>query len=367
MTSPQNPDGESEAAGLQVPAVPWTQIEAWPIATAGLPTRIVSRALQRGYQTVGELRRIPEEEILQWRSVGTISIQKLHNFFHLCEVISRGALRLGTIGEIFMLFLDEDEANVLTARYNLRVPYRPHGRRTTLQEIGRMTNRTRERVRQVEESAFHKLHSNLARTCLEPFYVYFRSILTGMQGSAECRDIMETVDPSLFGDFNPCAVLAFFCELQPEIFTNRGSVFSLLSHSILSGIEQRLIQLLRSHQGPLPEPLLTRRFQESIPAPSASEIRVAPLIARDSDRILTTIDGRHLLPEHLSYVVAERMQQMTLPAHFRDIARAVNDLLTPASRVGAGIVLRQLNSSSLFSRVDRGLYTLAPRTGYAII
>ena len=172
---------------------------------------------------------------------------------------------------------------------------------------------------------------------------------------------------SFFGDFNPCAVLAFFCELQPEIFTNRGSVFSLLSHSILSGIEQRLIQLLRSHQGPLPEPLLTRRFQESIPAPSASEIRVAPLIARDSDRILTTIDGRHLLPEHLSYVVAERMQQMTLPAHFRDIARAVNDLLTPASRVGAGIVLRQLNSSSLFSRVDRGLYTLAPRTGYAII
>lgn len=271
---------------------------------------------------------------------------------------------MGSVEEVFNLFLDKDEIKVITARYNLSVPYQPHGRRTTLQEIGRITNRTRERVRQVEERAFHKLRCNLARTCLEPFYVYFRSILTGMQGSATCRDIMQTADPSLFGDFNPCAVLALFCELQPEIFVNRGAVFSLLSHSILSGIEQRLVQILRAEQEPLPEPLLTRQFQESAPAPSPSELRAAPLIARDSDKILSTIDGRHLLPEHLGHVIAERMQLMTLPAHFREIASAVNDLLTPASRVGAGIVLRKLNSSSLFSRVDRGLYTLVPRTGH---
>jgi len=349
--------------GLQVPAVPWSQIESWPIENAGLPRRIVTRARLRGYRTVGELRRIPEEEILQWRSIGIITIQKLHNFLSLCDTIARGNLRLTDLPQVFSLFLDQDEINVLVARYNLNVPFHPAARPTTLQEIGRMTNRTRERIRQVEETAVSKLRSQLARTCLEPFYTYFQSILTGLRGSAECNDIMENVDTALFGDFNPCAVLALFCDLHPSLFTRWRSVFSLLNASILAGIEQRLIHILSTQQQPLSENRLVQLFSASTPLPSAEELRAAPLVARSSARILTTIDLRHLLPEHLDAVIAQRMERLTLPAHFRDIARAVNEILVPSSRVGAGIVLRHLNSGPRFLRVDRGLYTLAVRSG----
>lgn len=352
------PPPDNEGTGLPVPAVPWALIEAWPIETAGLPRRIATRARQRGYRTVGELRRIPEDEILQWRSVGTTSVQKLHNFFTLCEAISRGQAVLANVHEALALFLDEDQLAVLTARYNLRVPFQPEARLTTLQEIGRLTNRTRERIRQVEEAAFEKLRTNLARTCLEPFYTYFRSILTGLHGTAECSQIAAAADPSLFGDYDPCAVLTLFCALRPGVFSRWHSIFSLLDLSVLAGIEQQLVQILAASPEPLPEKELVERFARSTPTPPPQTIHAAPLVARASRKIKTTIDQHHLLVQHLPHLIAQRMQYMTLPAHFRDITRAINDILIPSSRIGAGMVLRFLNSRAMFFRTDRGLYSL---------
>ena len=81
---------------------------------------------------------------------------------------------------------------VVTARYGFELEEPKASRNcATLQEIGDAEHKTRERVRQVQETAMQKLRSRLATVCLEPFYIFFVEFIGGagdIRNLRGCRD-----------------------------------------------------------------------------------------------------------------------------------------------------------------------------------
>ena len=158
-------------------------IDAWPVDESGLPVRVVNSVLTAGVTTVGQLRAQSDQDLLALRSLGRISLGHIRSFFKLCGQIEQGKQSFNSIRELLPLFLDAPEMKVVTARYGFELEEPTASRNcATLQEIGDAEHKTRERVRQVQETAMQKLRSRLATVCLEPFYIFFAEFIGGARG-----------------------------------------------------------------------------------------------------------------------------------------------------------------------------------------
>ena len=115
---------------LQVKPVGRGEIDDWTIAKSGLPVRVVNSARSEGIRTIGELRGWKDSELLRLRSLGRISLGHIRSFFALCDEISAGRKSIAEFQEIFQLFLDADESNVLILRYGF------HAESPTGHEVG---------------------------------------------------------------------------------------------------------------------------------------------------------------------------------------------------------------------------------------
>src|SRR4029077_12380708 len=106
---------------------------------------------------------------------GATSLENVHWFFSWTRRLEAGNGQVPTFRALLREFLNSQEVFVIEQRYGLTDPlFRPHMKRRTLQDIARMRIRvTRERVRQIEESAIAALRSNLARAVAESQEIYW--------------------------------------------------------------------------------------------------------------------------------------------------------------------------------------------------
>jgi hypothetical protein len=344
-------------AMYQVKPVDRATIDGWAVREAGLPTRVINSVEAADVRTVGDLRAWPDSKLLRLRSLGRISLDQIHAFFELCGNIEQARQTFTSVREVLTLLLDETQLAVLTARFGLDRPdLVPSGSRVTLQDIGNQTQRTRERVRQVEENGKARLSSRLAALCLQPFTDHVREFIR-LRGDAVPSNAMEEMweDPA-FDGLNPCAVTTLISDLYPDRVLLHNGFFSVLDPGTLRQIEQQALELLQA----APAPLAIAELAGNLRGPERREGTVGTVLDHVPD-VGATRDGRYyLFTTSVVPLVRELLVRLESPAHYRAVTRAYNERVKPRSRKGAGFILDVLNRDPRCSRVDRGLYRLKP-------
>ena len=346
---------------LHVEPVGRETIDAWPVDGSGLPVRVVNSVQSAGVTTVGQLRAQPDQDLLALRSLGRISLGHIRSFFKLCGQIEQGKQSFNSIRELLPLFLDGPELKVVTARYGLEIEELTETKHcATLQQIGDAEHKTRERVRQIQETAVQKLRSRLAKVCLEPFYIFFTRLLEARGTSVTCADVATLKDEAPAGGYNLCGVLMLLAELHPERITSYNDFFSTLGEPTIRAAESQAIELLNRAARPV---LLDDILESTAVLPSLSgedqKTQLLSCILEHCALVAATLDHRYFTYERGTQAfLAEVLKDLERPIHYRKVTDAFNDRLKPLSRKGAGFILEALNAAPLCTRIDRGIYDL---------
>ncbi len=346
---------------LQVPPIKRETIEGWLVAESGLPIRVVNSVLPAGVTRIGELRKWSDQDLLNLRSLGRISLDHIHSFFRLCNQIEQGKQRFQNIREVFNICLDGPEFEVLSARYGFDRPEMAASRQwTTLQEIGDAEHKTRERVRQVEETAVRKLRSRVAAACLQPFYAYFVSFLEEHGRAAACPDLEPVRRDPILAAYNVCGILLLLCDLHPDRITFYNDFFTLLPEAAVRQVESHALAVLGKEARPVTLDEILKKAPELPHLPGAEDRRrVTGHVLDHCASVAATQDNRYFLYSSGSEsFLVEILQGLERPVHYRALTNAFNERLKPLSRKGAGFVLELLNANPKCTRVDRGIYDL---------
>ncbi len=346
---------------LQVAPVKREVIDQWMVAESGLPVRVVNGTRPENVERVGQLRSWSDQDLLALRSLGRVSLGHIRSFFRLCNQIETGKQTFQNIREAVSIFLDGPELKVLSLRYGLDRKDSVASRNcATLQEIGDAEQLTRERVRQVQETAIQKLKSRLATVCLQPFYDFFADYLAAHGKSLTCADAGPLQADAVLGGWNPCGVLLVLSDLAPERVSFYHDVFSTLALDDLRQIEAQAVEVLDHEAAPVP----IDRILLALPALPGldTDVRrrqtVACLLDHCPD-VAATVDNRYFLYRNGTQpFLVEIVRELERPVHYRAVTDAFNDRLKPLSRKGAGFVLDRLNENPQCTRVDRGVYDL---------
>ena len=336
-------------------------LEAWQVAEAGLPTRVVNSVRSVGVGTVGELRTWPDADLLTLRSLGKKSLDQIHYFFLLCERIEKGNQRFNTIREVLDIFLDINQFKVISLRYGFGEKTMVASRNwVTLQEIGNQESKTRERVRQVEETGKSKLRSHMAAVCLQPFYDFVITFIKDRSGTASYEDVAELQLTEAIGEINPCSIVLLLSDLAPDTIRFHNNFFTTLPPETTHAIETKVCELLAASPLPIGIDTLTRELIETVPAESEAALRRATRVIMDHHPdVGATKDHRYFLyTSSVMSILHELMAQLESPAHYRAVTTSFNEAVKVRSRKGAGYILEMLNRSDRCDRVDRGLYVL---------
>jgi len=336
------------------------QIDAWTIRESGLPTRVVNGARLAHIETIGELRRKKSEELIAMRAIGRISVRDIARFFDLCRRMEKGTLVFLTIQEVFDLFLDREEMDILARRYGLlRTDYKASSNFMTLQEIGNELQLTRERIRQVENIALSHLTSRLATHCLQPFYLYLSAFINSRGKVITCDDARDLEGQSWLSGYNPCSILLLLHQLNPDPYTEHNGIFSTLSREVVGRAEVSILEFLADQNAPTPLPDLVRALDAPAGAWSA------PALGKLLDHcapVAATTDGRYFLfTKGCEAFLVELLQGTERPVHYRTLTNLLNNHLKPACRKGNGYILKLLNASDRFVKTERGYYDLSDR------
>jgi hypothetical protein len=346
---------------ITVQPISRTAIDQWLISDSGLPARVVNSANSAGIRTIGELRNWSDVDLLALKSLGKISLGHIHFFFRICRQIEEGRQRFQNIQEVLDIFLDTAERTVLSARYGLHLPLLKASRNcVTLQEIGTAHQKTRERIRQVEETAKARLRSRLAAVCLRPFYEYFTAFIEQHHRAVSVENLAPLKTDGLLVGLNPAGVLLLLFDLDNRFFCFHRGFFSSLPASALEQLERWLLQHLDKQTEPLALAAIPvdqvdlglSDFREDKPVISGVLLDHCPEVAA------TTAQHYFLFSRGIQSFLLELIKTLNRPVHYREVTRVFNERVKPGSRKGAGFILDALNNHPACIRTDRGIYDL---------
>jgi hypothetical protein len=336
------------------------EIDSWLIPKSGLSARVVHCLGQTGVKTVGQLRVWSDQQLLNLTNFGATSLENVRWFFQWARRLEAGNAELPNARAWLREFLNTQEVFVIEQRYGLADPlFRPYMKRRTLQEIARMRIRvTRERVRQIEESAIAALRSNLARAVAETQEVYWANrILAGscVVTAAELGDWAE--DPML-GGYQPWGVLLLLSETLERV-TFRYDYFSILPGHVLNHVEKQILQILDAARVPIPFEKILASVSDELSFLNGQRPRLVTVLLDHHPEISGTVDRRYFLPlVGAPLVIADILRGRQEPVHFHELTRLYNERMQPHSRKGTGYILRILNLMPEAQRVSRAVYQL---------
>ena len=348
---------------LHVSPVSRETIDGWLVQNSGLPIRVVNAVTKANVCTIGELRTWNEDRLLELKSLGKISLNHIRNFFTLCNQIESNQKYFRSLQEVFDLFLDTDESRVISLRYGFNRPDLQASRNYyTLQKIGNLYEKTRERVRQIEDNAKTNLNSKLSKVCLQPFYSFFIQAIEQTGGVVGTNELKRFLHQPLLEGHNPCSLLLLFRDLQPERIRHISGFFTTLDEPTLEAIESGAVEHLKQAARPLTLQALSEAPALKDLSEKVDDFARVLLVVMDHCR--SVFSTQDMLFMHVetgvgSYLV-NMVNQMNRPAHYRTITNTFNDRVKPQSQKGAGFILEQLNKTSDFVRIDRGIYSLNP-------
>jgi hypothetical protein len=337
------------------PAIARQEIDRWPLEKAGLPARVVHSATAAGWKTVGNLRQRGPVEWASLHAVGRTSVAALQAYFQRCRDLQNGQLHFFNITEALDSVLEGESLDVLRARYGfLREDGRIDRRYMTLQEIGNQLHVTRERIRQVEHTAFERLRGHMAQASLAPFYDYICAFLRRHHGIADSAQIDQLNGQFWLDGYLAGPILLLLHDVNPTPYHWHNELFSLYPVATLEAIGDHALQILRQGDQPVCTlDDLTAALQKQVP--TLKKLALQRILHHHAD-IIGTTDQRYADWQCGAEVLLMEYVPPDTPEHFRTLTDILNRHLHPRSQRGSGLLLRLLNKSTRFQRMDRGLY-----------
>lgn len=335
-------------------------IDDWPVAKSGLSARVVHCLEQTGVKNVGQLRGWSDPQLLNLTNFGATSLENVRWFFSWTRRLEAGNGHVPSFRALLREFLNSQEAFVIEQRYGLTDPlFRPHMKRRTLQEIARMRIRvTRERVRQIEESAIGTLRSQLARAVAEHQEVYWANRILSGSCVVTAAELNEWADDPILGGYQPWGALLLLTETLERI-TFRYDYFSVLPEHVLNHVEKQILQLLHAAQEPIPFERILAGVSDELNFLNGQRPRLVTVLLDHHPEISGTVDRRYFLPlVGAPLVIADILRGNQEPVHFHELTRLYNERMQPHSRKGTGYILRVLNLMPEAQRVSRAVYQL---------
>jgi len=346
---------------LQVAPIKRDVIDLWPVAESGLPVRVTNSVTPTGVHTIGQLRSWSDQQLLTLRSFGRISLGHVRTFFRHCNQIEQGKQAFQNIREVFAIFLDDAEMKVLSARYGFdERELLASNDWKTLQEIGDLEHKTRERVRQIQETATAKLKSRLAAVCLQPFQEVFMRFINDHGKVIDGADLAPLQNDPLLGGCNVCGIVLLLSDLDPKRILFYHNLFSTLPESTIQTVESQAMAVLEKAARPVGIQEIVEAVPDNsdLPTPENKAHAVA-WVMDHCPAAAATQDGRYFLYSSGTHAfLAEILKSLARPIHYRAVTNAFNDRVKPFSRKGAGFILDMLNANRQCTRVDRGVYDL---------
>ena len=335
-------------------------IDKWPIAKSGLSARVVHCLDQTGVKNIGQLRDWSDQQLLNLINFGATSLENVRWFFSWTRRLEAGNGQIPTFRALLREFLNSQEVFVIEQRYGLTDPlFRPHMKRRTLQDIARMRIRvTRERVRQIEESAIGTLRSQLARAVAENQEVYWANRILSGSCVVTTAELSEWADDPILGGYQPWGALLLLSETLERI-TFRYDYFSVLPGHVLNHVEKQILQLLNGAQEPIPFERILAGVSDELSFLNGQRPRLVTVLLDHHPEISGTVDRRYFLPlVGTPLVIADILRSRREPVHFCELTRLYNERMQPHSRKGTGYILRILNLMPEAQRVSRAVYQL---------
>jgi hypothetical protein len=335
-------------------------IDNWSVSEAGLTTRVVHCLQQDGIMTIRQLREQSDGHLLRLPNFGPISLENVHWFFRWTQRLQSGDGDMPDFRSLVREFLDPQQVFVMEQRYGLTDPlFRPHMKRCTLREIGEQRNVTRERMRQVEESALAALRSRLVRTVSahQEDYWIDRILLRG--GLVTFNELTEWVGDSRLGGYQPWGVLLLLSEALDRV-TCRHDYFTFVPNRVLDQVEERALQLLQNTKEPLALEKILVQVSDALAAVTAKPEQLLAMLLDHHPQINSTLDRNYFLPKRVApRILTDILRGHPGPIHFHELTRLYNERMLPRSRRGTGYILILLNGMPDVQRISRGQYSLS--------
>jgi hypothetical protein len=336
------------------------EIDDWPIAKSGLSARVVHCLEQAVVKNIGQLRSWNDQQLLNLANFGSTSLENVRWFFNWTRRLEAGNGQVPNFRALLREFLNAQEVFVVEQRYGLTDPlFRPHMRRRTLQEIARMHIRvTRERVRQIEESAIATLRAHLARAVAESQEVYWANRILAGSCVVTTAELKEWAADPILGGYQPWGALLLLSETLERI-TFRYDYFSVLPGHVLNQVEKQILQLLHAAQEPIPFERILASVSDELSFLNGQRPRLVTVLLDHHPEISGTVDRRYFLPlVGAPRVIVDILRTRQEPVHFHELTRLYNERMQPHSRKGTGYILRVLNLMPEAQRVTRAVYQL---------
>jgi|SRR5579859_4165287 len=336
------------------------EIDDWPIAGSGLSARVVHCLEQMSVKNIGELRGWSDQQLLNLANFGQTSLENVRWFFNWTRRLETGNGQISNFRAHLREFLNSQEVFVIEQRYGLTDPlFRPHMKRRTLQEIAKMRIRvTRERVRQIEESAIMALRSRLARAVAETQEVYWANRILAGSCVVTTAELGEWSDDPILGGYQPWGTLLLLHETLERI-TFHYDYFSILPGHVLLHVEKQILQILHAATEPIPFEKILASVSDELSFLNGQRPRLVTVLLDHHPEISGTVERRYFLPMvGAPRVIADILRGREEPVHFHELTRLYNERMQPHSRKGTGYILRILNLMPDAQRVSRAVYQL---------
>jgi hypothetical protein len=340
---------------LKVSPITTHELDRWAVETCGLPARVVHYARAQGWSVVGDLRRMSGEEWAAQPGIGTVSAQAVQDFFSFCDQLVAGRVSFTGVREVFERFANEEERAVLLRRYGLlRADAGISRKFMTLQEIGNDLNLTRERVRQIEEGARHRLRGRLVQQCLVPFYDKALDLIQSRDGLLDAQDREEMRGQGWLSGYAPGPVLLLLHDLDPAYCVVCRDRFAVPPLTMWQAAERAALAFLETVTAPVAIEVLHAAIgSAAVPVPPVA-------LGKWLDghpQVAATIDGRYFLHQKGGETfVLELVADDPEPIHYRTLTGRMNARLKSESRKGPRHTLSLLTHSPRFRKAGPGLY-----------
>jgi hypothetical protein len=330
------------------------------VATSGLSARVVHCLEEAGVQNIGQLRDWSDQQLLSLADFGVTSLDNVRWFFNWTRRLEAGNGQIANFRALLREFLNSQEVFVIEQRYGLTDRlFRPHMKRRTLQEIAHMRIRvTRERVRQIEESAMATLRAHLARAVAETQEVYWANRILASGCVVTSAELADWANEPALGEYQPWGSLLLISEMLERI-TFRHDYFTVLPEPVLNQVEKQILQILHASRHPVPFEKILAGVSDGLNFLNGQRPRLVTVLLDHHPEINGTVDRRYFLPMvGAPLVIAGILRSRREPVHFHELTRLYNERMQPHSRKGTGYILRVLNLMPEAQRVSRAVYQL---------
>jgi hypothetical protein len=346
---------------IEVPAIPRSEIDAWPLPEAGLPPRVVNGATLSGIVTVGELRALSPQRVAALPGIGRRSKDAIEAFLFFSRRLTTGEVRFSTVDSLLRQLMHAVEYRTLALRYGLNLRSSAPGKwPATLRAVGEELRVTRERARQLIERAKTRLGSRLGQACLRRVYSDFLVLLDGKRGAATPGDVRSHSHPAYMARTDPYSLLRLLCDCAC-VPNYRHGFFTALP-ALMPALETHSQVHFQAHPGPVGlGELIAALPLPQTGTPHATVEHVLRTLLTHVPWVAATIDDRYFVPEAAApALLREMFNGNAEPLHYRTLVRQYNALMCPGSRKGTGFILDVLRHSGRFSCVSPGTYKPLP-------